>query len=84
MILAFFEICLPDNSSNQKKTMILAMNDANMVPLPIIPIIPFDKYFRPNPLIKKPMKGKSGIKRIKFFIFKLSALSYQLSAFAED
>lgn len=58
----------PANSSNRKKTIKLRIKEASMVPLPMIPIAPFEKYFLPNPLIKKPMKGKSGIKRIKFFI----------------
>jgi hypothetical protein len=55
--------------------MMLAIKDANTVPLPIIPTTDFGKYFRPNPLIKKPMNGRRGIKRIKFFIKKLKVKS---------
>jgi hypothetical protein len=82
MILAFFEICFPDNSSSLKKTIMLAIKEASTVPLPIIPTTDFGKYFLPNPLIKKPMKGRRGIKRIKFFMlsFQPSALSRQLIA----
>ena len=43
-------------------------NEASTVPLPIMLIKPFDKTFLPSPLIRKPIKGISGIKKIKFFI----------------
>jgi len=46
----------------------LITKEANTVPQPIILTNPFDKYFLPNPLMRKPRKGRSGIKRIKFFI----------------
>jgi len=32
------------------------------VPLPIMPINDFDNDFLPNPLIRKPSRGNSGIK----------------------
>jgi hypothetical protein len=45
------------------------IKEASTTPLPIMPTNAFDKYLLPNPLIKKPRKGRMGIKRIKFFIF---------------
>jgi hypothetical protein len=42
---------------------------------------PFDKTFLPRPFIKKPIKGRSGIRKIKFFMFyKLQAVGYKLQA----
>ena len=54
-----------------KKTINEMMKDANTVPQPTKLTAPFDNDFLPNPLIKKPMKGKSGMSKIKFFISKL-------------
>ena len=45
------------------------MKDPSMVPQPIILTAVFDKDFLPSPLIRKPMKGSSGIRSIMFFIF---------------
>jgi hypothetical protein len=46
----------------------LITKEASTVPQPTIFINPFDKCFLPKPLIKKPINGSKGIKKIKFFI----------------
>jgi hypothetical protein len=63
-----------------KKIIKLIIKDARTVPHPIMVTALLGKTFLPNPLTRKPMNGKTGIKKIKFFMFKLSAISYQLSA----
>src|SRR5215203_5210298 len=79
--LALLDIILPPViSSNLKKAIKLIMNDPKTVPHPMILTKLFDKYFLPNPLIKNPMNGKSGIRKIKVFMFKV--ISYQLSDFS--
>ena len=81
--LALLDIILPPViSSNLKKAIKLIMNDPKTVPHPMILTKLFDKYFLPNPLIKNPMNGKSGIRKIKVFMLSchLPATSYQLLA----
>jgi hypothetical protein len=43
-------------------------NEPSITPLPIMATTPFDRCFRPKPLIKNPRNGKSGISKIKFFM----------------
>ena len=40
----------------------LTINEANITPQPIRPVKVFDNEFLKSPLIKKPIKGKSGTK----------------------
>jgi len=46
----------------------LRMKEARSVPHPISPTTLFGKYFLPSPLMRNPIKGRRGIKRIRFFI----------------
>jgi hypothetical protein len=45
-----------------KKIQTLTKKEARITPHPIIPVNDFDKYFLPNPMTRKPINGKSGIK----------------------
>jgi RNase adaptor protein for sRNA GlmZ degradation len=44
-----------------KKTYTLIKKDDSIIALPINPESVLDKLFLPNPLIKKPINGKTGI-----------------------
>lgn len=44
----------------------LNKKDARITALPMRPDIDFDKWFLPNPLIRKPKSGKSGTKYARF------------------
>jgi hypothetical protein len=46
------------------------MKDTSTTPHPIMLTAVLAKAFLPNPLMRKPINGKSGIKKIKFFMFK--------------
>jgi len=48
----------------------LKMKDSKTVPQAIMPIADFDNDFLPNPFIKNPMNGNSGIKKVILFIIK--------------
>jgi hypothetical protein len=45
-----------------KNTKMLTTKEARIAPLPMMPINDFDIDFLPNPLIRNPSRGKSGIK----------------------
>ncbi len=45
-----------------KKIPTLTTNEASITPQPIMPIIDLVSDLRPSPLIRKPIKGKSGTK----------------------
>jgi hypothetical protein len=47
-----------------KNTNTLTTKEAKIAKLPIVPDNFFDKKFLPKPLIKKPIKGKSGTRYI--------------------
>jgi hypothetical protein len=64
------------------KIQTLTRKEKNTVPLPIMPVNGLDKYFLPNPMIRKPINGKKGTNQaicnaccIKYLQIILSLLS---------
>ena len=53
---------------NSKKIPNARINAAKMTPLPSIPTIDFDNFFPPNPIVKNPISGRSGINQVNCII----------------
>src|SRR5690606_4196848 len=51
-----------------KNIMQLIINEIRITPQPTIAAVFLDKIFLANPIIKNPIKGKSGTNQIKFII----------------
>ena len=47
----------------------LSAKEAKMATLPIQDTSVFDQKFRPKPLIRKPIKGKTGTNQTKFIMY---------------
>jgi hypothetical protein len=51
--------------------------EPSTTPLPIVPTNPFDNFFPNNPMIIKPIKGRSGTNQTNFIIL-FSICSWQI------
>jgi hypothetical protein len=52
----------PPCAFTSKNNTKLTIKEASIAPLPIMPMIVFDKDLRPKPLIRNPIKGNNGTK----------------------